>query len=293
MCQPKEQKNQNKSQGERLDHILKILGKKSSLRGSFINSTLSSLLTGWEGSRYSMYYHVQYRESLPPCLMYLPDTVGRAIITGNPAVILAVEWTDSRSKQQQLLQWVKNPQDLRMNSTSMEKNCWRKTASVLGFFFVPTLGKAEKCPVSVAAKSSPGQGNSWAATHTCSQAWELRDAQAGTRHSQKHCSSSSHSHQEAQKTGPHRTCDTAWERVTLGQSNSVSSKGASTGLQKCFKYSLHPEKERVWKTAEDRNDSVLWQTWTSPSSPRKIPNPFVRGQSTKFCLLLALLFIVA
>lgn len=77
--------------------------------------------------------------------MDLPDTVGRAIITGNPAVLLAVQWTNSgfhsRSKQHQVLQGVKNPQDLRMNSASMEKNCWRKTACVLGFF-VPALGKA-------------------------------------------------------------------------------------------------------------------------------------------------------
>lgn len=55
------------------------------------------------------------------------------------------------------------------------------------------------------------------------------------------------------------TWDMAWEQVTVGQTNSVASKGVSTGIkQKCFKHSLHPEKECVWKTAEDRNQSVLW-----------------------------------
>lgn len=47
-------------------------------------------------------------------------------------------------------------------------------------------------------------------------------------------------------------------RQSVGQSNSVASKWASTGLQKCFKHSLYPEKESVWKTAEDRNESVMW-----------------------------------
>lgn len=56
----------------------KNLWKKSSLRGSFINSALSSMLAGWwEGSRYNMRHHFWYQESLPPCLVYLPDTEGR------------------------------------------------------------------------------------------------------------------------------------------------------------------------------------------------------------------------
>lgn len=69
----------------------------------------------------------------------------------------------------------------------------------------------------------------------------------------KHYSSSSHSHQEAQKNW-----DMQDTRQSVGQSNSVASKWASTGLQKCFKHSLYPEKESVWKTAEDRNESVMW-----------------------------------
>lgn len=62
----------------------------------------------------------------------------------------------------------------------------------------------------------------------------------------------------------------------------MASKGASTGLEKCFKHSLHPEKECVWKTAEDRNDSVLWQTWTSPSPPVKSQTCLSEGKAQSF-----------
>lgn len=77
--------------------------------------------------------------------------------------------------------------------------------------------------------------------HTrASWAWEITEAQEGTRHSQT-LQQQLPLPQEAQKTGPCRTSDTAWEQVTVGQSNSLASKGVNTGLQKCFKHSLHPE----------------------------------------------------
>lgn len=127
------------------------------------------------------------------------------------------------------------------------------------------------------AASPPQAGETGQQPHIqASRVWELTDTQAATRHGQKCCNASSHSHQKAQKrynlgyaaaqadeskrqqqakTGPCRTQH--GQRVTLGQSKSVTSKGASTGLQKRWEHSLHPEKECAWKTAEERNENVL------------------------------------
>lgn len=131
------------------------------------------MLAGWwEGSRYNVYHHFQHQESLPSCLMHLPDPVGRAIsnwkASCDPGHGVHRQWLPQQSEQCQLLQSGKNPKDLGMNSTSREKDCWRKIASLLGFF-MPTLGKAQECPVSVAAKSSQAREQLSSHTHVQTQ----------------------------------------------------------------------------------------------------------------------------
>lgn len=76
--------------------------------------------------------------------------------------------------------------------------------------------------------------------------------------------------------------DTAWERGTAGKRNSVASKGARTGLQKCCKHNLHPEKECVWKTAEERNESVSDKHGLLPLPPAKSQTRLPDGKAQSF-----------
>lgn len=175
-----------------------------------------------------------------------------------------MEWTDSgshsRSKQYQLLQRGKNPKDLGMNSSSREKNCWRKNYFCVGVFcayFGQSIEMPCKCGSQVLSR--PGEQLS---SHTHVQAgpgssWMLRQRPGTVRNTAGPAPIPTRKHRKGTTWAMQDMWDTAWERVTVGQSNSVASKGASTGLQKCLKHSLHPEKECVWKTAQDRNESVL------------------------------------
>lgn len=70
------------------------------------------------------------------------------------------------------------------------------------------------------------------------------------------------------------TWDMAWQQVTVGHTNSVASKGVSTGIkQKCFKHSLHPEKECVWKNSWGQESECLVINMDFPLFPLQNPKP--------------------
>lgn len=152
---------------------------------------------------------------------------------------------------------------------------------MLGFF-----GLSTEMPCQYGSQFLPGPGEQLS-SHTHVQAgpgssWMLRKEPE-----QKHYSSSSHSHQGAQKTGPGRTRDTAWGRVTQWPARKQAQDYRSALNTACIqKRCVCGRQLRTGMRVSCHKHGL------PPLPPCKIPNPFVRGQSTKFCLLPALLFTV-
>lgn len=144
----------------------------------------------------------QYQESPCCCLVHLPDAEGKAIRDRKVS-----HDSSCREDRQQLLQ---HKQIIPTNATRGKKKSQVLKAAVgkrtpgeklpLYWGFVPKFwAKHKRCSVSVVA-SPLWAGETGQQPHTCtSRDWELVEIWAETRHGQKCCSTSSHSHQKAQK----------------------------------------------------------------------------------------------
>lgn len=115
--------------------------------------------------------------------------------------------------------------------------------------------------ISAPAKSSQGRGNRAASIGRGKKAQESGYSGSSQNHKAA-VPACIPAHQKynlgyaaAQATKPGLCRKTCGHWAILEHCNSLPIKGVSTGLLKCWENSLHPEKERTWITAEDRNEN--------------------------------------
>lgn len=145
--------------------------------------------------------------------------------------------------------------------------------------------------ISAPAKSSQGRGNRAASIGRGKKAQESGYSGSSQTHKAA-VPACIPAHQKynlgyaaAQATKPGLCRKRCGHWAILEHCNSLPIKGVSTGLLKCWENSLHPEKERTWITAEDRNENSfspsLIQTNKQTNKPERPPQetiPFPKSQ---------------